>query len=206
LTEDQGHLGLSIKLNDTGLLHFVVQIVTLTGTLADTSEDGVTTVSLGDVVLKAGLIKLNAIRRTKCTHDELLDEHSLADTSTTEETNLTTTGVGSEEIDDLDTSDQDFSRGRLLGEWRRVSVNGSLLGVLYGTAVVDGVTSDVQDTTESSLADRDLDGAASVDGLGTTDETLGTVHGNASHDALSQMLLKHIVSTQPRHYPIHLFL
>jgi hypothetical protein len=51
LTEDEGNLGLAIELDDTSLLHFVVQIVTLTGTLADTSEDGVTTVSLGDVVL-----------------------------------------------------------------------------------------------------------------------------------------------------------
>lgn len=56
----------------------MVQIVTLTGTLTDTSEDGVTTVGLGDVV------------------DELLNEDSLSDTSTTEQTNLSTTGVGSE--------------------------------------------------------------------------------------------------------------
>jgi hypothetical protein len=33
----------------------VVQIVTLTGTLTDTTEDGVTTVSLGDVVLQRGI-------------------------------------------------------------------------------------------------------------------------------------------------------
>ena len=52
LTENQGDLGFTIKLNDRGLLHFVVQIVTLTGTLTDTSEDGETTVGLGDVVLQ----------------------------------------------------------------------------------------------------------------------------------------------------------
>jgi hypothetical protein len=51
LTEDKGDLGLALKLDDGSLLHFVVQIVTLTGTLTDTSEDGETTVSLGDVVL-----------------------------------------------------------------------------------------------------------------------------------------------------------
>jgi hypothetical protein len=39
LTEDKGDLGLSVELNDTSLLHFVVQIVTLTGTLTDTGED-----------------------------------------------------------------------------------------------------------------------------------------------------------------------
>lgn len=51
LTEDEGDLGLSIKLDDLSLLHFVVQIVTLTCALSDTGEHGVTTVSLGDVVL-----------------------------------------------------------------------------------------------------------------------------------------------------------
>jgi hypothetical protein len=51
LTEDQCDLGLTVKLNDGGLLHFLVQIVTLTGTLTDTGEDGETTVGLGDVVL-----------------------------------------------------------------------------------------------------------------------------------------------------------
>jgi hypothetical protein len=51
LTEHKGDLGLALEVDDTGLLHFVVQIVTLTGTLADTAEHGVTTVSLSDVVL-----------------------------------------------------------------------------------------------------------------------------------------------------------
>ena len=36
LTENQGDLGLSIKLDNLGLLHFVVQIVTLTSTLTNT--------------------------------------------------------------------------------------------------------------------------------------------------------------------------
>jgi hypothetical protein len=51
LTEHQRDLGITIELNDLGLLHFMVQIVTLTGTLTDTSENGITTVSLGNVVL-----------------------------------------------------------------------------------------------------------------------------------------------------------
>jgi len=51
LTEHQGDLRLAIEVDDTSLLHFVVQIVALTGTLTYTGEDGETTVSLGDVVL-----------------------------------------------------------------------------------------------------------------------------------------------------------
>ena len=128
LTEDQGDLGLAVELNDGGLLHFVVQIVTLTGTLADTGEDGVTTVSLGDVV------------------DKLLNEDGLADTGTTEQTNLSTTGVGGEQVDDLDTGDENLSRGRLLDELRGVSVNGGELVGLDRTTLINGVTSDVDDT------------------------------------------------------------
>lgn len=51
LSEHQCDLGFTLELNDTSLLHFVVQIVTLTSTLTNTSEDGVTTVGLGNVVL-----------------------------------------------------------------------------------------------------------------------------------------------------------
>ena len=51
LSEHQGDLGITIELNDTSLLHFVVQIVTLASSLTDAGEDRVTTVCLGDVVL-----------------------------------------------------------------------------------------------------------------------------------------------------------
>lgn len=64
------------------LLHFMVQIVTFTSTLADTSEDRVTTMSLGDVV------------------NQLLNKHCLSDTGTSEEADFSTTGVRSEQVDD----------------------------------------------------------------------------------------------------------
>ena len=61
-----------LEVDDTTLNHLVVQIVTLTSSLTDTGEDGVTTMGLGDVVNK------------------LHNKYGLADTGTTEETNLTT--------------------------------------------------------------------------------------------------------------------
>jgi hypothetical protein len=39
------------------------------------------------------------------------------------------------------------------------------------------------------VTNGNLDGSTSVGGLGTADKTLGTVHGNASDDVLTQMLL-----------------
>ena len=112
-------------------------------------------------------------------YNQLLNEDSLSDTSTSEETNLTTTGVGGEEVDDLDTGNQDLSGGGLLGELRGVGVDGVELGSLDGATLVNGVTSDVHDATKSAVTNGNLDGSTSVGGLGTTDETLGTC-GNPS--------------------------
>ena len=173
LTENQGDLGFTIKLDDTSLLHFVVQIVTLTSTLTDTSEDGVTTVSLGDVVLhvvsggRGSLI-------CPCPYNELLNEHSLSDTCTTKETNLSTTCVRGKQVDDLDTGDKNFGRCGLLDELWWVCVNGSLLVVLDRSTLVDGVTSHVHDTTKSAWADRNHDRVAAVSRNLTTGQTLGT--------------------------------
>jgi hypothetical protein len=61
LTEDKSDLGLALELDDRSLLHFVVQIVTLTGTLTDTSEDGETTVGLGNVVLQSCQLKVRLL-------------------------------------------------------------------------------------------------------------------------------------------------
>lgn len=56
-----------------------------------TTEDGETTMGLGDVV------------------DELLNQDGLSDTGTSEETNLSTTGVGSKKVDNLDTGFENLS-------------------------------------------------------------------------------------------------
>lgn len=192
LTEDESDLGLALEVDDTSLLHFVVKIVTLTSALADTAEHGETTVSLGDVVLyalSAPRFKRIQEQHIENTHNQLLNEDSLSDTGTAEKTNLTTTGVGGEKVDDLDTGDEDLSRGGLLDELGSLVVDGEGVLVLDGTALVNGVTSDVDDTAESAVADGDGDGSTGVGGLAATDETLGTLHGNAADDVLTHVLL-----------------
>ena len=130
--------------------------VALAGTLADAGEDGVTTVGLGDVV------------------DELLDEHSLADTGTAKEANLAATGVGGEEVDDLDARLEHLGRGRLVDVLGRVGVDGQVLDGLDRATLVNGLANDVDDAAECARADGDHDGVARVDDLLATDETLGT--------------------------------
>ena len=119
--------------------------------------------------------------------DELLDEHRLADTGTTEETNLATTSVGRKEIDDLDTGLQDLSSSGLLDERRGVGVDREELDALDGTTLVNGLANDVHDTAEGRGADGDTDGGTGVNDLLATDETLGTVHGNGADRVLTKV-------------------
>jgi hypothetical protein len=167
----------------------VVQIVTLTSTLTYTGEDGETTVSLGNVVLKFILVSFYSFKRCAISYNQLLNEHSLSDTGSSKETNLTTTSVWGEEIDDLDTSDEHFSGCGLFSELWWIGVDGAELVRLDGTTFINGVTSDVHDTTEGTWADGNHDRSSSVGSDGTSYETLGTVHGNTSHDILTKMLL-----------------
>ena len=92
----------------------MVEVVSLTGALADAGEDGVTSVGLGDVV------------------DELLDEDGLANSGTAEESDLSATGVGGKEVDDLDAGLEDLGRGRLVDEGRGVGVDRQTLDALNG--------------------------------------------------------------------------
>ena len=62
----------------------MVEIVTLASTFTDSGKDRVTSVSLGNIV------------------DQLHDQDGLADSGTTEQTDLSSLGVGGQEVDDLD--------------------------------------------------------------------------------------------------------
>ncbi len=110
----------------------------------------------------------------KQTHNQFLNEHSLADTGTTEKTNLSTTSIRSQKIDDLNTSDKHFGSCGLFDELRGIDVDRSQLGGLDRTSLINRVTSDVHDTTQGTWADRNLDGCASIASFVSSDETFGT--------------------------------
>ena len=68
-------------------------------------------------------------------------------------------------------------------------MDGEQLLVLDGSTLVDGLADDVHDAAETATSDGNHDGLAGVAGWVATDETLGTIHSNASHRTLTQMLL-----------------
>lgn len=108
------------------------------------------------------------------TYNQFLDEHSLADTSTPEETNLTTTSVWSKQIDDLDTSNENLSGRRLLNELWCIGVDGQSLGGLDRTTLINWITSDIHDTAESAWTNGNHDGVTGIRDDATTDKTFGT--------------------------------
>ena len=177
LTVHQGSLGAGdglagglVHLDHTTLNHLVVQIVTLTGALTDTGEHGVTTVVHGDVV------------------NQLHDHDSLADSGTTEKSNLTSLGIRSQQVDDLDAGHQNLLGLALLGEERGRAMDRSSDVALDRALLVDGLTDDVQDTAEGAGADGNHDRSAGVLHLLASDETLGGLHTDGADGVLTQVL------------------
>ena len=177
LTVHQGSLGAGnglagglVHLDHTTLNHLVVKIVTLTGALTDTGEHGVTTVVHGDVV------------------NQLHDHDSLADSGTTEKSNLTSLGIRSQQVDDLDAGHQNLLGLALLGEERGRAMDRSSDVALDRALLVDGLTNDVQDTAEGAGADGNHDRSTGVLHLLASDETLGGLHTDGADGVLTQVL------------------
>ncbi len=155
---------------DARLDHLVIQVVPLTGALANAGEHGVATVRLGDVV------------------DELHDENGLADAGAAEQADLAALGVWREQVDDLDARDEDLRFRRLLDVLGSRLVNGTGLDAYDRARLVHGLADHVHDAAESGLADWDGDRATGVGDLLAADQAVGRVHGDGADRVLTQML------------------
>ena len=69
-----------------------------------------------------------------------------------------------------------------------LSVDGLPLVSGDGTPLVDGIPDHVYDTAEGLGTHGDHDGRAGVVDHLSSNQTLGTVHGDGTHSVLSQML------------------
>uniref|UniRef100_A0A182N3R5 Transcription initiation factor TFIID subunit 8 n=1 Tax=Anopheles dirus TaxID=7168 RepID=A0A182N3R5_9DIPT len=185
LAVHQRHLRrLVLQRDDTTLNHLVVQIVTLAGALSDAGEHGVTTVRLGHVV------------------DQLHDKYGLADTGTTEQTDLTALGVRGQQIHHLDARYQDLLLDAHLDELGRLGVDGRRQVRVDRATLIDRLADHVDDTAERFRTHGDTDRRTGVVDPLSTHQTLRTVHGDRAHGVLTQMLrnLQH----QPGRAVLHL--
>src|SRR5699024_2706225 len=161
LTEHQGGV-----LEDAHLLHLEEEVGALTGALTDAGEHRRT----GEL--------------TRDTGDHLLDEHRLADTGTTEQTDLAALDVRGQQVDHLDAGLEDLGLALELVEGRRLAVNTPLLAVPAGAGRVEAVAQGVEDVALHDVADRNRDRLTGVDHLGTADEAGGGLHRDAAHHAV----------------------
>merc|ERR1719283_100651 len=116
------------------------------------------------------------------------NQYSFADTGASEETNLSSLGVGGEQIDNLDTSDENLLFDAHLLEGWSFGVNGLTLVGFNGAPLVDWVSDDIDDTAEGFGADGDHDGVSGISDHVSSDETLSTIHSNGSDGVFSQVL------------------
>ena len=173
LAVNHGHLGLAqvLLVHHACVRHFVVKVVTFTGTLTNTSKHGQTRVCLSDVV------------------DQLHHVHGLAHTGTTEQAHLTALGEGANQVDHLDTGFQQFLRRRQFVVCRSLAVDGSSRGLIHGTAFVDGVTQHVHDTAQGSGTHGHADGSTSVGHHQAALQAVRRTQRNGTDDAVTQLLL-----------------
>ena len=167
LAEHQGGV-----LEHLGLIHLVDEVVALTGTLPHTGEHRGATEVVGDTV------------------DHLLDEHGLAHTGTTEQADLATLDVGSEQVEHLDAGLQHLGLRLQIIEVRSGAVDRPTLGDLQGRRVgVEHVTGDVPDVPLGDGADRNRDRCTGVAHLGTTTQTIGRLERDRTGDVLTDVEL-----------------
>mmetsp|Transcript_2792 Transcript_2792/g.10054 ORF Transcript_2792/g.10054 Transcript_2792/m.10054 type:complete len:308 (+) Transcript_2792:263-1186(+) len=108
LSIHKGALGLTgfiSQLNHTGLNHLMIKIVALTRPFSDPGKHRETTVRLGDVV------------------DELHNQHSLTNTSSTKKADLASLLVGSKKVYHFDSSHQDLLLCALITELRCLTMD-----------------------------------------------------------------------------------
>ena len=153
---------------ELGFFHFVIE--SRPSRVRSRRRTPVTTVLFGDVV------------------DELHDENGLANASAAKQTNLSTTAVRRQKVDDLDARLKHLDVDRLVDELWWGAVNRESLFGVHWTRFVDQLTDNVQDTAKNLLADGHLDGRAGVLDRHAANQSIGRVHGDTADGAFAKVL------------------
>src|SRR5574343_371008 len=156
---------------NVGVLHFVVEVVTFTGTLAHASKHGQTGVLLCDVV------------------DQFHHVDRLAHAGTAEQADLAALGERADQIDHLDAGFQQINRRRQLVELRRSGVDRANFVASDRAGFVDRATEHVHDAAQGAVADRHGNGCTGVVDLHAAAQAVGRTHGDGTDHAVTQLLL-----------------
>src|SRR5439155_13476266 len=156
--------------DDARFLHLQPEVVPFARPLPHAREDRETAVLRGDVP------------------DQLLQYDRLPEAGAAEETDLSTLGVGGEQVDDFDPGLENPRHGLLLFERGWSAVDRKLeLRLLHGGALIDGLPEEVEHAAERLSSDGHLDRAARVDRLHIADESVGGGHRDATNHLIADM-------------------
>ncbi|OPZ74566.1 MAG: hypothetical protein BWY79_02084 [Actinobacteria bacterium ADurb.Bin444] len=142
------------------VFHLAIQLLALTGALADTAENG------GALVLAHHVV------------DHLGDEHRLAHAGSAKQAGLAAALQRSHDVNRFDAGGEYLGLGDLLVERHRVLVNGAPLATGDLLQAVDGFAEDIEHPPEEALADRDEDRCPRVDHRRPTGEALRGIEGD----------------------------
>ena len=122
--------------------------------------------------------------------DQLHDDDRLSDAGAAEESDLSALHERSDQIDDLDSSLEDFGLGLEVRELGGGTVDRPALDAVRNRrTVVDRVAEHVENSSERSLADWNRDRAAGVLDFHPADDGVGRRHRHRAHLVAADVLL-----------------
>ncbi len=166
LTVNQCHF-----VQHAAFLHLVIEVVALTGTLADAGKHRVAAVFNRDVA------------------DQLHQRHRLADAGAAEQADLAALGDRHDQVDDLDTGLQDFHRGSLISIGRSFPVDGHMRFRVDRAGLVHRFAQHIHDAAQSGFTHRNRDGCAGITRDRAALQSVSGAHRNGPDDAVTQLLL-----------------
>ena len=158
-------------LDDAGFYHLTQEVVAFPRPLADSGKHGESVVFLGDIV------------------NQLLDQHGLSYTGSTEQTDFSTFQIGFQQIDHLDTGKQHFLRSGKVFKFGRILVDRLCALNRQMMHTVDGFSHHVHHTSSDLLSHRHGNWFTGRIDFHPSLQAVGTVHGHRAHGILSDVLL-----------------
>ena len=120
--------------------------------------------------------------------DQLHNQNCFANTSTSEQTDLTALCVRTDQVNNLDSSLQDFGSRHLLFIGRCRTVDGPVLLGLWCRKVIYRIAQKIKYSSQALFSNRNLDRLSGVHSLGSPYQTVSGIHGNAAHCIIPDLL------------------
>ena len=157
-------------IDNARLFHFIIKVVTLSRSLADTGENTDTAVFLSDII------------------DKLHYKNSLADTGTAEKTYFTAFCIRCNKVNNLNTRFKYFRCRILFFVCRRLTMYTPFFFCFGIRHIINRITQNVKNSSECFFTDRHFNSLTCINGVHTSDKSVRRAHRNTSDNIVAYML------------------